>query len=226
MLQSGDSVVAWVCSTPKSSPNISYFGVPQEEVCVLDSPKHKLSVQHFSSGTVRGVQLSWLEVAKAEGYQYGYYLTDKKQHIAITETREKKAMVEFSNSILPHLCRNFCEFHLYVMALGKPEVLVTGEVTLDPNRFQCIKSHSLNNEVVIFTSINLQHMWRKELVKLAVYNRCFPVFSNTPPNLLFPSGEPFPNISIPSKFIKKFWKAECLLFGIGKKHFFLSRNAV
>lgn len=216
LFQSGDIITAWVRSTATEDTGISYIGVPQEEVCVMDSPKLAASPSYRSDGTVSGIKLSWSKVRKAQRYQYGYYMSDKYDYIILKETQEREAVISHNSSLLEQISSNSCQFQLYATALGKPGVLVAGEVSLHPLLFQCIKSHGLLEErgAVIFTSFSLQQMWKSHLndYTLSHYYPRVP----KPQHILFPSKEPFPSLSIPPNYLEKFWESESPLLGSGK----------
>lgn len=212
-LQSGDLLVAWVCSTATQDCSITYIGVPQEEVCVIDSPKLKVSLNYHSDGTMSGMKLAWSDVVKAQSYQYGYYLSDKKESIALMNTQEREAIINFESSALEQLaCGSSCQFQVYVTALGKPGMFVTGEYSLDANRLQCIVSRSLEEHgVVVFTSISLQQVWGKHLADHVFSHYYVPLVINSQ-HVLFPNGIPFPYLNIPHSFMERFWKMEFPFF--------------
>ena len=217
-LQSGDLVTAWICSTVTTDRDhgITYIGIPQEEVCVMDSPKLKTSPIYHSDGTISDMKLTWSEVMKAQQYQYGCYLPDKNEYIALKETQEKEATISFNSSLVEQLCDIACEFQLYITALGQPGALVAGELTLDTVRLQYIKSISLKeHKTIVFTSISLQQVWKEHLANHTFSRYYVPLVVN-PQHILFPSGEPFPHLNIPRKFMKRFWKTEFSLFGNGE----------
>ena len=217
LLQSGDLVVAWVCSIATLDPSVTYFGAPQEEVCVMDSPKLKSSFVYHPDGTMSGMKLTWSDVTKAQGYQYGYYRSDKNEYVNLMETQDREITVDFIGSSLEQLAHEgSCQFQVYVTAFGKPGAFVVGALTLDTNELQCITSSSVEERgAVVFTSITLECMWRKHLIDHA-FSHYFSLVIN-PQHFLFPSGKLFPRcISIPKKFKYKFWKKETQLFGNGK----------
>ena len=214
LLQSGDLVIAWVRSVLTKHCSSTYIGAPQKEVCVMDSPKLETSPAYNSDGTMSAMKLAWSEVAKAQRYQYGYYLPDKKEYIAVAETEEREAVVDLS-------CCDHYKFQMYVTALGEPGAFVTGELTLATVILQSIKSPSLEHNAVIFTSISLQRVWWQYLTDHAFSNYFVPKVFNPqhflfPRGKLFPSGRLFPSLNIPHKFMKRFWGREYALFGNGK----------
>ena len=218
LLQSGDLVVAWVCSIASSDPGVTYFGAPQEEVCMMDSPKLKSSFVYYPDGTTSGMKLTWSDVTKAQGYQYGYYRSDKNEYVSLMETQDREITIDFNGSSLEQLAHEgSCQFQVYVTAFGKPGAfVVSGALTVDTNKLQCITSSSLEERgAVVFTSITLERMWRKHLIDHA-FSHYFSLVIN-PQHFLFPSGKLFPTcISIPKKLKDKFWKKETQLFGNGK----------
>lgn len=219
-LQSGDLVVAWVYSTHVTTDcDITYIGAPQEEVHILDPPKLETSFVFCSDGTLSGTRLTWSDISKAQGYQYGL-LSDKNEYITLMETtQERESFINFTECSFEQLARNgSCQFQMYVSALGKPEAFLVGALSLDATRLQCITtSHSLeDNGAVVFTSITLQQLWRKHLTDFAFSH--YYSFVISPQFLLFPSGKVFPSINIPKKFKEKFWKNEAPFFGNGKSH--------
>ena len=217
LLQSGDLVIAWVCSTARRGTGVTYIGAPEEEVCVMDSPDLKVSLNYCLDGTICGMKLAWSEVAKAQKYQYGYFLPDKEEYITLMETQEKEAIVNFEGSSLEQIIGD--QLKVYVAALGKPGAFAAGELSLDTNTLQCIKSCSLEEHggVIIFTSISLLQMtWGGNLANYAFsHYQITPALS--PHHVLFPSGKQFPSLTIPRRFKEKFWEVEFPLFGNGKR---------
>ena len=142
LLQSGDLVVAWVCSIASSDPGVTYFGAPQEEVCMMDSPKLKSSFVYYPDGTTSGMKLTWSDVTKAQGYQYGYYRSDKNEYVSLMETQDREITIDFNGSSLEQLAHEgSCQFQVYVTAFGKPGAfVVSGALTVDTNKLQCIKT--------------------------------------------------------------------------------------
>ena len=216
ILQSGDLVIAWVCST--ATDGITYIGAPQEEVCVTDSPKLKTFPRYHTDGTVSGMKLTWSKVTKAQRYQYGYYLLDKNECITLKETWEKEVTIRFNHHSVEQLCgSSSCQFQMYVTALAKPGVSVAGELALDNIRLQCIKSPSLEeHKLIVFTSISLLQVWRKHLADHTFSRHYYVPLVVNPQHILFPSGKPFPSLNIPRKFLKKFWETESFFLGNGK----------
>lgn len=219
LLESGDMITAWVCSTSTyKNTKVTYIGAPQDEVQVMNSPQLIASPYLNSNDSVKAVKLSWSEIAKAHKYQYGYYLWEKKElkFVSLMETQERRATINFDRSLLEHLCDSYCQFQVYVTAVGEPASFVVGAVSLDTNIFQCIKSDSLEaHGAIIYTSITLQLVWRFHLIDYAVSN--YYVSSDISPcHLLFPSGTPFPSLKIPKNFLKIFWRKESSLFLSGK----------
>ena len=202
LLQSGDLVIAWVSSILMEHCSCVYIGCPQEEVCVLNSPDLKTSPTYNSDGSLSPMKLTWSEVEKAQSYQYGYYLPDKKEYISLMETEEREAVVDFS-------CHDYHQFQMYVTALGQPGAFVAGELTLTVT-LQSIKTPSLeHHKAVTFTSISLQQVWWQHLIDHAFSHYCIPKALNTrTQHFLFPSGKLFPSLKIPKRFMKKFWRRE------------------
>ena len=213
LLHSGDLIVAWVYSV---KPGITCVGMPKEEVLVLDSPKFiETSLVYEYSGTVRGLRLVWSDIPGTCGYQYGFYLTDTKEHVSLMEIQETEVTIYFSSSFLEKVeCGGFCQFQVYVTALGKPGVQVVGALSLDVHLFQCITNASgERSSPIVFTPIMLQHVWTRYLLSNAAYN--YYSLTSNPRHFLFPYGERFPDLCIPKKMRERFWQLvmEDQLFG-------------
>lgn len=222
LLQSGDLIIAWIFSTVTQDCGVTYIGAPQEEVRVMDSAEIRVSPSHDSDGTISSVKLAWSEVAKAERYQYGYYLLDKKEYVGPMETRKREAVINFEGSSLEQLvCENFCQFQIYLTALGKPGEFVAGELSLDTSVFQCIKACTLEGGAIVFTSISLLQMWGNHLAG-HIFSHYLVPWTLSPPHILFPSGKRFPRLSIPCKYVEKFWDTDFSLFGTGKNWLYKS----
>lgn len=213
LLQSGDLIIAWVCSISSKNHSITYIGTPQKEVCVLSSPKVK-SRQHYNSDwTISGINLSWSDVEKAQGYQCGYFLPDTNEYIAIMDTQENEAILYFNSSSLSQLRNNYCQFQMCVAAQGNSGTYLVGELSIDTNNLQTIKSD--HQKKTVFTAISLQQIWSKHLADYFLSGS--PIIVKYQ-HILFPSGAPFPSLNIPEQFMKKFWESECPLFENSKNH--------
>jgi hypothetical protein len=215
VLQSGDLITAWVRSTPtRDGSNTICIGAAQEEVCVMDSPELEVSPCHNSDGTIGSVRLAWSEVANARGYQYGYYLSDRNEYVTLMEAEAEEATIGFEVASLNQLaCDGITHFQVYVTALGKPGAFTAGELSLDTRRLHCFKSYP--NDAIVFSSTSLQRIWDKHLIDHALAHYRVPMNLN-PRRILYPSGQPFPRLNIPHKFMKNFWRKGYSLFGNGK----------
>ena len=213
LLRSGDLVTAWICSTVTKYRNLFYCGVPQEEVCIMDSPKLQTSPTFNFKGTMSGIRLTWSEVSKAYKYQYGYYLSDMNEYVTLSETQERNAFVTF-NKFEQLECGSSYLFQLYVIALGKPGTFLAGEVSLDSKTLQCIVPME-ERRIIVFTSTSLQQIWTDHLAEHALSHYFIPMSVGSR-HILFSSRQPFPSLNIPLRFKRKFWKTETSLFGKGK----------
>jgi hypothetical protein len=208
-LPSGDLITAWVRSTQSQDCNTMSIGAAQEEVCVMDSPKLKVYPHYNSDDTIASMQLAWSEVANAQGYQYGYYLPDKNKYITPKETKARGATLGFEVPSFNQLeFDGIAHFHVYATALGKPGALTTGEFSLDTNSLHYYGT-------IVFSSTSLQRIWDKHLIHHALTHYCVPV-NLKPQHILLPSGQPFPSLNIPQKFMEKFWRKDYSLFENGK----------
>ena len=205
LLQSGDLIIAWVHSTSKNNCDITYIGAAQNEVCVLNSPTLTTIQNYNSDWTVSRIKLTWSEVNKAQQYQYGYFLPMTNEYIAIKETQENEAIMDFRSWPLQNIYH--C-FQIYVAAQGKHGMYLVGELSIDSSIIQSITSDLQG--MITFTSFSLQQMWRKYLTDHSFSNYYAPVLKCQ--QVLFPSGIPFPSLNIPKKFRQEFWKSESPLF--------------
>jgi hypothetical protein len=205
--QSGDVVRAWVCSSSQSSSAPLYcIGIPKEELCFMEAPKLQVSFSYEHTWTVSRVELSWSKIAMAKGYKYGCYLPEGRDHLTIKTTHETHVILNHDHS-LPNLLGN-CQFRYFVSAFGSPGALLTGEVSLNVNIFQCIHWQSQGeDQSVVFTSISLQKVWNRHLISFV----CSHLFLLAPKTqyMLHPSFEPFPKLTnLSQKFQQKFWETE------------------
>ena len=211
LIKSGNSVFAWVyCTTKANGRTITYIGAPHEDTHVLKIPQLKGgSFSCNSNFSINSLKIEWSAVEKAEKYQYGYYFPDKNECVSIMETQETEALVKFDGSSLKLLHDIYCQFQVYTVAKERQG---TGELSLYSTLLQCIKSPSLKEcGAIVFSAVTLQqYIWIKHIAT------CKPLALYNPQYILFPSGRPFPNLSVPKKFREKFWKTESSSFGKGK----------
>ena len=210
LIKSGNSVFAWIyCTTKATGRTITYIGAPHEDTHVLNFPQLKGSFSCNSNFSINSLKIEWSAVEKAEKYQYGYYFPDKNECVSIMETQETEALVKFDGSSLKLLHDIYCQFQVYTVAKERQG---TGELSLYSTLLQCIKSPSLKEcGAIVFSAVTLQqYIWIKHIAT------CKPLALYNPQYILFPSGRPFPNISVPKKFREKFWKTESSSFGKGK----------
>ena len=220
LLESGDSITAWIYSVTTAKPGVMVIGAPQEEVCVMDTPNLTTSfLFHPNSAFVSGMKLTLSNTTAGRPYQYGYYVPGNNEYIPLKETKECEAIFDFS--VIEGLpCDGFGQFHAYVTTIGKSGTFIKGAVSLDTNTLYRIASPSLvKQDAVIYTPILLERLWRKHLVGY-ILSHCFSPVTN-PQRFLFPSGERFPSLRIPRKFTKKFWTRDNTLFGKGMQNVFV-----
>ena len=214
-LHSGDLVVAWVHST--DTGNI-YIGAPMEEVLVLGSPVFKVtSLIYHSDGTIKGIRLAWSDIPGSCEYQCGFYLNDKQEHVSLLDLLETEVMVYFTESLEKVVSGGFCQFQVYVTAVGKPGVQVVGALSLDMHRFQCIIDTSVKKgSPIVFTSNILQQLWTMNLLSLAARKYSLLARTCNPQHFVYPTEEQFPSVRLPRNIKERFWHVmseEDQLFG-------------
>ena len=215
LLQSGDTIIGWVCSVEKEQLDAAiYIGTASQEMCVIGSTELQATPYYHLDFTLNQLKLTWSDVSKANHYLYGLYITDKNKCISVGMTQEKGAIVTFEDCSVRQFHDDNIIFHfqVYVVAEGKPGMLITGELALATIDLYCIILH--HQSAVVFTPIQMQHIWTKNLIDHANCN--YPLPTKSDRYILFPSGKPFQNLKIPKKLLDKFWETGSLFFGSGK----------
>ncbi|XP_064382127.1 uncharacterized protein LOC135331030 isoform X2 [Halichondria panicea] len=218
-LHSGSLITAWIHCTikPFGRKTHIYVGLPQEEILVLHSPKLKASFTYHSDGSIHEMKLVWSDVPGSHGYEYGLCLLNVNDSIILKqETDAIKVVIDFAQEryrcILEQLLRKSngsCpQFRGYVSALGQPDQLVVGAVTIDVQMINYIIPSS--GRCIVFTTTQLQKMWTWYTTHPVDHVFSLPILRQQ--YLMYPSGNPFPKIPIPSKLNEKFWRRGYQLF--------------